>query len=75
MLVKINIINKIVTILVKDDGIGFNQKKMRGINPFENKFGLVLIRERAKSLNGKLEISSKRNLGTEILVKVPLSVF
>ncbi len=54
-----------ITILLKDDGIGFNvKKKYKGI-------GLKNIRSRVEKLNGTLNIISSENNGTVIRIKIP----
>lgn len=54
-----------VALTVEDDGRGFSGRTDGG-------FGLVGMRERVTSLNGSLEIESKRGAGTRITVEIPL---
>ncbi len=55
-------------IIIKDNGIGFDEEK-----PLEGKhFGLSLMKERIKLINGKINISSKVQQGTCIQIEVPL---
>ncbi|CAM3208700.1 sensor histidine kinase [Sporolactobacillus spathodeae] len=55
-----------VLILVRDDGVGFNQDE-----PKENRYGLIGMKERAELLNGDLVIRSEPNQGTSILINIP----
>lgn len=55
-----------IILIVKDDGKGFdvNIKK-------DKSFGLIGMRERVQMLNGELDIHSKPNAGTTVMIKVP----
>jgi len=59
-------INKMLTIRIRDNGIGLN-------NAAKSEFGngLNSMRNRMKELNGSFEIES--NIGTEVIIKAPLS--
>lgn len=55
-------------ISIQDDGKGFDMDK----SPEGKHFGLTLMKERIKLINGKIQISSKENKGTCIQIEVPL---
>jgi signal transduction histidine kinase len=55
-------------VLIKDNGCGFQTNK--GI--LQNSLGLKTMAERIRILKGKLSIQSTRELGTTILVKIPV---
>ncbi|MBZ0279994.1 MAG: GAF domain-containing sensor histidine kinase [Anaerolineae bacterium] len=55
---------------VCDDGIGFDLNAVEQIN--SRHFGLITMRERAKSLNGRLSIRTQPGQGTSITLSVPL---
>jgi signal transduction histidine kinase len=57
----------LVTMIIKDDGLGFE------ITPVSGHHGLSVMKERVESLGGKLEITSSPGTGTEIRVTVPSS--
>lgn len=57
-------------IKIKDNGIGFNLKNK--INETKS-LGLISMQERAEMIHGSLEIKTNENLGTEIILKVPLN--
>lgn len=65
--VKIEWLNDIINILVKDDGIGFDVKEVR-----DKSFGLIGMRERISLLNGSMQINSELGGGTTILFRIPL---
>ncbi len=52
---------------VDDNGIGFDQE-----STFENRFGLISMRERAKLLGGFMEVRSEKDKGTHLLVIIPI---
>lgn len=62
----ITIHNKVLTLMVKDNGIGFDVAKA------DNGNGLGNMQKRADGMNGKVAIISKAGVGTEVVVKVPL---
>lgn len=54
-----------LSIMIEDDGVGFDLEKS------ENGIGLANIKERVRILNGKIIIDSRRNKGTLIEVELP----
>ncbi|MBC7927867.1 MAG: sensor histidine kinase [Bryobacteraceae bacterium] len=57
-----------VTLIVEDDGCGFNPEEALG--PHQGHFGLQGMRERANRLGGKLTIASEPGKGTRIVIRV-----
>ncbi len=55
-------------ITIKDDGIGFDPERL----PEEKHFGLSLMQERIRLINGKISILSKEREGTCIKIEVPI---
>jgi nitrate/nitrite-specific signal transduction histidine kinase len=54
---------------VEDDGVGFDPEGApRGRFP---RFGLAIMRERAESVGGELQVASRPGAGTRVLVRVP----
>lgn len=51
-----------------DDGLGMDLSK---IDQTKN-FGILGMQERMQSLNGSFELISKKNMGTQILISVPI---
>jgi signal transduction histidine kinase len=58
----------LVSAAVEDDGRGFqtDTSRRRGL-------GLIGIQERARELNGTVEVASEQNRGTRVRVRLPLS--
>ena len=59
-----------IKIAVKDDGIGFDDTKIRPKSSDEG-FGILSITERVNSIGGRMEIQSQINSGTTVIVTVP----
>jgi two-component system sensor histidine kinase DegS len=72
VVIKLEIINKTINILIFDDGIGFNvETKMKSCKE-ESGFGLLAMRERADLLKGNIEIDSNLGTGTRIKISIPV---
>ena len=62
-----------ISVKVQDDGKGFDVSKTAADDRDDNSgFGLSMMRERVYLLSGNIEIESKVNSGTKILVNVPI---
>ncbi len=59
---------------VEDDGVGYDPAVPLYRNGKGGGFGLFSIRERLRPLNGKLEIKSEPQGGTEFVLSVPLDL-
>lgn len=59
------------TIVVADDGIGFDPGTLPGDR--HGHLGLILMRERLAQIGGSLAIRSRPGAGTEVTLRVPLS--
>jgi len=70
-LVKVEMHNKRINIVVKDDGVGFNPEKV-SLAEESKGYGLVGMRERVQLLGGKLFISSAPSKGTTVSISIPL---
>lgn len=55
---------------VRDDGRGFVPDATRGDWP---RFGLQTMRERASSVGGEVEVSSRSGTGTQVRIRLPIS--
>ena len=58
-----------VSLIVEDDGIGFDVAQQSGLR---HRFGVTGMRERARLLGGELDIESTGK-GTTIVARIPLS--
>lgn len=65
--VKIEWLSEQISILVKDNGIGFDKKAAR-----EQSFGIIGMKERVDLLKGTMEVQSSPGNGTSIFFKIPL---
>jgi signal transduction histidine kinase len=61
-------------VTVEDDGRGFDLSDRHNSLQDQDHHGLVIMRERAESLGGELELVSTPGNGTEIKVNVPVGV-
>jgi signal transduction histidine kinase len=57
-----------VVLKIKDDGVGFDRKAVKG----RGGLGLIGMEERARLVNGKLTITTQVSHGTRITLGVPL---
>lgn len=63
-----------VIISIEDDGKGFDVENLDVSSRNDNSgFGLSMMKERVYLLSGEIEITSKIDVGTKILVKVPIN--
>ncbi|MDZ5471933.1 sensor histidine kinase [Bacillus sp. 31A1R] len=65
--VKLELTKTYISIVVKDDGVGFNVNEKKA-----ESFGILGMRERIELLGGQLTIDSKIGTGTVVLIQVPL---
>lgn len=59
-------------ISLKDDGIGIKNELMEEIMNKKTGFGLMGIQERVKYLNGTFILDSNTNMGTKIVITIPI---
>ena len=64
--VKLSISKEMVTVVVKDDGKGFDSSIQK-----EGSFGLVGMRERLELLEGEMTIDSQPGAGTLVFIQIP----
>ncbi len=58
-----------LVLIIEDDGQGFDARDWEGSKG--RHFGLNIMRERAESLNGTLEVQSSPDMGTRVIARVP----
>jgi signal transduction histidine kinase len=63
---------KVLSLSVEDDGVGFNPDKATAISKRKGPLGLLVMRERAAQLDGEFTIESQIGKGTHLLVEIPL---
>ena len=69
--VSIEFLSNKLNLVISDNGIGFD---IEGLNDTHgmNGFGLISMKERVELLQGEFEIKSSHNLGTRLLISIPL---
>ncbi|MFS0766482.1 MULTISPECIES: sensor histidine kinase [Peribacillus] len=67
--VKLSISKEMVTVVVKDDGKGFDASIQK-----EGSFGLVGMRERVELLEGEMTIDSQPGAGTLVFIQIPYHI-
>ncbi|HEY5583799.1 MAG TPA: sensor histidine kinase [Ruminiclostridium sp.] len=66
-------INQKLSIIISDDGIGFNTKAIRTTNlDLTGGFGLYSMKERVALLEGEFDLVSEEGKGTKIKIFIPL---
>ena len=64
---------EILTVVIEDNGIGFNLEKVVSQYEQGESLGLINLRERAELVNGLLRIDTAPGEGTRITLNVPLT--
>ena len=59
-------------IKIKDDGKGFDVDRLNRVKVGEMGMGLIGIRQRLSSINGTLDIKSKKEKGTSLIIRIPI---
>ncbi len=68
-LVKIEDNGKTLTVVIKDEGKGFDPQKA---DEYRESFGIIGMKERVQLLRGELQIISQPGAGTQVIITVPL---
>jgi signal transduction histidine kinase len=68
----LNYLENIVTLEIRDNGLGFNVAEKRQSADSFSGVGLKSIFNRAKLIGADLSIDSKPGTGTRILIELPL---
>jgi signal transduction histidine kinase len=68
MLIKVTLEHKMMTMLVKDYGIGLPENYLLK----EHALGILGMQERAYSLGGKVEVRNSKEGGTEVIAQIPI---
>lgn len=64
--------NGILSVIIEDDGVGFDVEHVLERDPSKHNLGLRGMQERAILLNGVLRIESGENAGTTVFMNVPV---
>lgn len=65
-------LNQLLIITVEDNGVGFHTQEIFSRLADNNHLGLITVQQRVNQLQGVLEIKSKPNFGTSIVITVPI---
>jgi signal transduction histidine kinase len=57
--------------LIRDDGRGFDARRVLGDTALSSGLGLPAMRERVRMLGGAINIRSRRGSGTRIVFTIP----
>ncbi|KUO53627.1 MAG: hypothetical protein APF76_12540 [Desulfitibacter sp. BRH_c19] len=71
--IKVSNNDKCLLLVVLDDGIGFSKNLDIDNNQTGLRQGLQNMKERVKMLNGLIQIKSRKDEGTKIMVRIPLN--
>ncbi|MFE1627002.1 sensor histidine kinase [Brevibacillus reuszeri] len=69
--VKLEFLQESLSLVVKDDGVGFDLEKRMANG---NSFGLLGMRERVQLLEGSVELQSAPGDGTKVIFQIPLKM-
>ncbi|EST55395.1 histidine kinase [Brevibacillus panacihumi W25] len=69
--VKLEFVQDSLSLVVKDDGIGFDLDERMGTG---GSFGLLGMKERTQLLEGQIEVQSAPGDGTKVLFQIPLKI-
>lgn len=70
--IEVRLLERQVTLMVEDDGCGFEVPRSFGDLSRDNHFGLAGLEERATLLDGTFSVRSRRGEGTEVAISLPL---
>jgi len=70
--VSITVQDLMITIAVRDDGVGFDVSSMDQLQTGRKSFGLYNLRERLKDVGGRMEIESAHEKGTNVRLIAPI---
>lgn len=72
ILVSLSHSENILSIVIDDNGIGFNPSKVKNIKNGDGGMGMTFMRERIKYINGRFFINSEKGKGTRVTLNIPL---
>jgi two-component system sensor histidine kinase DegS len=70
--VKFEFLESSISILIADNGIGFDVDEVCDWKEQDRCFGIIGMRERVELLNGYIDINSGKGKGTSIFIRIPL---
>ena len=73
ILVSLSHSKNILSIVIDDDGKGFDPSKIKNIKNGDGGMGMTFMKERINYINGRLFLSSELGNGTRITLNIPLT--
>lgn len=70
--IDIKVLKKRVYLKVKDDGTGFDVRKLEAVDVRTRSLGLLIMKERALQAGGSLRFKSEPGKGTRVVVTLPI---
>lgn len=75
ILVSLTHSENILSIVIDDDGKGFEPKKVKKVKNGDGGMGMTFMRERIKYIEGRLFLHSEKDKGTRVTLNIPLVKF
>ncbi|WP_111310044.1 sensor histidine kinase [Confluentibacter sediminis] len=72
IIVSITNSDNMLSILIDDNGKGFDPTKVKNVKNGEGGMGMTFMKERIKYINGRLFLTSDVNKGTRVTLNIPL---
>jgi signal transduction histidine kinase len=72
ILVSLSHSKKILSIVIDDNGKGFDPRKVKKIKNADGGMGMTFMNERIKYIDGRLFLSSQVGKGTRVTLNIPL---
>ncbi len=73
IIVSISNSENILSIVIDDNGKGFDPSKLKNKKNGDGGMGMTFMRERIKYINGRLFLNSELNKGTRVTLNIPLA--
>ena len=73
ILVSLSHSENILSIVIDDNGKGFDPEKIKNVKNADGGMGMTFMRERIKYIEGRLFLNSEIGLGTRVTLNIPLS--
>ncbi len=64
---------KMLSIVVDDNGKGFNPEKVKKVKTGDGGMGMTFMKERIKYIDGRLFVTSEEGKGTRVTLNIPLN--
>jgi signal transduction histidine kinase len=74
ILVSLSHSEKILSIVIDDNGKGFEPSKVKNVKNADGGMGMTFMKERIKYIDGRLFLSSEAGKGTRVTLNIPLKL-